>query len=98
MAKPTHEFYMPSLYDGVRLSSRIYHPNENNLQQPTIKGAILAHPYATLGGNNDDPVVCSTAAELVRKGYVVLTLNFRYALITHYISIESSTLMWYIFS
>ncbi|QKX53716.1 uncharacterized protein TRUGW13939_00796 [Talaromyces rugulosus] len=77
MAKPTHEFYMPSVYDGTRLSTRIYRPSESDLQQPTIKGAIIAHPYATLGGSNDDPVVCSAAAELVRKGYVVLTLNFR---------------------
>jgi alpha/beta superfamily hydrolase len=84
MAKPTHEFYMPSVYDGIRLSSRIYHPSENDLQQPTIKGAILAHPYASLGGSNDDPVVCSAAAELVRKGYVVLTLNFRYVHISIY--------------
>lgn len=77
--KPLREFFIPSIHDGTRLSCRIYKLNGIDYQtQPAVKAAIVAHPYASLGGNNDDPVVGSIAAELVRKGYIVLTLNFRY--------------------
>lgn len=77
--KPLREFFIPSVYDGTRLSCRIYQLDGIHYQQlPVIKAAIVAHPYASLGGNNDDPVVASITAELVRKGYLVLTLNFRY--------------------
>ncbi|EED16261.1 conserved hypothetical protein [Talaromyces stipitatus ATCC 10500] len=76
--KPLHEFFIPSVYDGTRLSCRIYQLEDVNYQeQPAIKAAVVAHPYASLGGNNDDPVVALITAELVRKGYIVLTLNFR---------------------
>lgn len=79
--KPLHEFFIPSIHDGTRLSCRLYQLNGTNHQtQQTIKAAVVAHPYASLGGNNDDPVVASVTAELVRKGYIVLTLNFRYTL------------------
>ncbi|KAH8700156.1 Alpha/Beta hydrolase protein [Talaromyces proteolyticus] len=80
MVRPQHEFYIPSVHDGTRLSCRLYQSEltQRTLQQPSVsKGAIVAHPYATLGGNNDDPAVGSIAAELVRNGYAVLTLNFR---------------------
>lgn len=77
--KPLSEFFIPSVHDGTRLSCRIYQLDGINHQEPpAIKVAIVAHPYASLGGNNDDPVVASITAELVQKGYIVLTLNFRY--------------------
>jgi predicted acyl esterase len=77
--KPTHEFYIPSMSDGTRLGCRLYHPKEldEQGQQGALKGAVIAHPYATLGGSNDDPVVGSVAGELVRQGYIVSTFNFR---------------------
>ncbi|PCH01915.1 Hypothetical protein PENO1_040530 [Penicillium occitanis (nom. inval.)] len=76
--KPLREFFIPSVHDGTRLSCRIYQLDGINHQtQPAIKAAVVAHPYASLGGNNDDPVVASVTAELVRRGYIVLTLNFR---------------------
>jgi hypothetical protein len=40
-------------------------------------GAILAHPYAPLGGCYDDPVVSIVGTELLRAGYVLGTFNFR---------------------
>lgn len=77
--KPLHEFFIHSVHDGTRLSCRIYHPDGlKPAEQSVIKAAVVAHPYATLGGSNDDPIVGTIAAELVRKGHVVLTLNFRY--------------------
>jgi alpha/beta superfamily hydrolase len=76
--KPLREFYIPSVHDETRLSCRIYQPERSDYeQQPVIKTAVVAHPYATLGGSNDDPVVLTITAELVRNGYTVLTLNFR---------------------
>ncbi|EEA22039.1 hypothetical protein TMatcc_008537 [Talaromyces marneffei ATCC 18224] len=76
--KPLREFFIPSVHDGTRLSCRIYQLDGINYQElPALKAAIVAHPYASLGGSNDDPVVASITTELVRKGYIVLTLNFR---------------------
>lgn len=87
--KPLREFFIPSIHDGTRLSCRIYQLHGIDHQtQPAIKAAIVAHPYASLGGNNDDPVVGSITAELVRKGYIVLTLNFRYVKSLTFITIQ----------
>ncbi|KAI7968112.1 hypothetical protein EIK77_007867 [Talaromyces pinophilus] len=56
--KPLREFFIPSVHDGTRLSCRIYQLDGINHQtQPAIKAAVVAHPYASLGGNNDDPVL-----------------------------------------
>ncbi|RAL15976.1 uncharacterized protein BO97DRAFT_383874 [Aspergillus homomorphus CBS 101889] len=77
----THTFTIPSLHDGIRLECRIYHPqgrlhtSYKSCQQ--IRGAIVAHPYAPLGGCYDDPVVGFVAEELLRAGCVVGTFNFR---------------------
>ncbi|KAK2809215.1 hypothetical protein FQN50_004051 [Emmonsiellopsis sp. PD_5] len=83
---PLASFTIPSTYDGTRLDCRIYHPHQlsrahthtdSALSSWKTKGAIIAHPYAPLGGDYDNPVVCGVAAELVRKGWVVGTFNFR---------------------
>lgn len=42
-----------------------------------IKGAVVAHPYAPMGGCYDDPVVMEVVETLLGKGYVVGTFNFR---------------------
>lgn len=78
--KPTHEFFIHSVHDGTRLSCRIYMlDSANTPEKPVLKAAVVAHPYAPLGGNNEDVVVASITAELVLQGYIVLALNFRYA-------------------
>ena len=76
-------FTIPSVYDGVHLDCRVYLPRE--LTQPNddaltwcVRGAIIAHPYAPLGGCCDDPVVSFVGGELLEQGYVVGTFNFRY--------------------
>ncbi|PYI34741.1 alpha/beta-hydrolase [Aspergillus indologenus CBS 114.80] len=78
---PTHTFTIPSLHDGLRLDCRIYHPqgqlNPGSPSCQRIRGAIVAHPYAPLGGCYDDPVVGFVAGELLRAGFVVGTFNFR---------------------
>ena len=43
----------------------------------TAKAAIVAHPYAPMGGTYDDPVVMAVVEELVGLGFVVGTFNFR---------------------
>ncbi|KAL3473396.1 Alpha/Beta hydrolase protein [Aspergillus californicus] len=75
---PTHSFTIPSLYDGIQLSCRIYLPQESSRAgSQWWQGAIVAHPYASLGGSYDDPVVSFIGAELLEAGYVVGTFNFR---------------------
>ncbi|KAK7987119.1 hypothetical protein PG996_006279 [Apiospora saccharicola] len=39
--------------------------------------AIVAHPYAPLGGSYDDPIVDVISGILVQAGFVVVTFNFR---------------------
>ncbi|KAF7162062.1 hypothetical protein CNMCM6106_009096 [Aspergillus hiratsukae] len=78
---PTYSFHIPSVHDGTELDCRLYLPLE--LQQSDgarklhIRGAIIAHPYAPLGGCYDDPVVAFIGGELLRFGFVVGTFNFR---------------------
>ena len=42
-----------------------------------VRGAIIAHPYAPLGGSSDDPVVQAVGKSLLDCGFVVGTFNFR---------------------
>lgn len=42
------------------------------------KGAIIAHPYAPLGGCQDDPVVMAVVEQFLDLDFVVGTFNFRY--------------------
>lgn len=83
---PEYSFSLPSLADDTPLKCRVYHPGdlENRLGSVNssgdpIKGAVIAHPYAPLGGSYDDAVVLSTTETLLSQGYVVGTFNFRYA-------------------
>ncbi|KAI5301346.1 hypothetical protein KEM55_002940 [Ascosphaera atra] len=74
-------FTIPSLHDGVHLQCRIELPDAVK-QHSTFKtwkprAAIVAHPYAPLGGSYDDRVVLTVAGELLELGYVVGTFNFR---------------------
>lgn len=78
---PTFYFSLPSLNDGTHLECRVYLPTElQNIQSTTTwkpRGAIVAHPYARLGGCYDDPVVSFIGGELLQAGYLVGTFNFR---------------------
>lgn len=81
LPNPAFAFTIPSVYDGTELSCRLYLPNGFHRQSPptqTLRGAIVAHPYAPLGGCADDPVVGFVGGELLQAGYVVGTFNFRY--------------------
>lgn len=80
--KPTLTFTIPSLYDDVPLDCRVYIPSMNDAQlrqtqHKSRRGAIIAHPYAPLGGCYDDHVVGSVGGELLKNGWTVGTFNFR---------------------
>ena len=78
MTKATYTFTLPSIEDGTTLECRIYHAKD--VQTCTgVKGAMLAHPYAPLGGCYDDMVLLNTTETLLDNGYTVCTFNFRYA-------------------
>ncbi|KAI6782669.1 uncharacterized protein J7T54_003682 [Emericellopsis cladophorae] len=71
--EPTLTLTIPSIHDSLPLNCRIYHPLEPNARY----AAIVAHPYAPLGGSYDDPIVETVAAYLLRRGFIVATFNFR---------------------
>lgn len=83
MADPAYSFSIPSIEDDTFVDCRIYHPK--NLQSTlrdakariNVKAAVIAHPYAPLGGCFDDPVVLSISETLLDEGFVVGTFNFR---------------------
>ncbi|KAJ5564993.1 hypothetical protein N7513_001235 [Penicillium frequentans] len=79
--RPTFSFTIPSIHDGRQLECRVYLPRhfENIESTPPrrIQGAIFAHPYASLGGSYDDPVVGFIGGELQHAGFIVGTFNFR---------------------
>ncbi|KAG6104986.1 hypothetical protein E4U31_001669 [Claviceps sp. LM219 group G6] len=82
LPEPALTFTIPSLHDGTRLDCRVYHPASlaaTNPSAPPWKkhAAVLAHPYAPMGGSYDDPVLGSVAATLLGAGYLVGTFNFR---------------------
>lgn len=77
---------LPSIHDGTPLECRIYHPrlllpsSSSTARPPSRWGrhaAIVAHPYAPLGGCYDDITVHTVAEALLRLGYLVVTFNFR---------------------
>lgn len=78
---PALSITIPSVHDDATLECRIYHPQSltaNPRAPPWQKhAAIIAHPYAPLGGCYDDPVVETVAATLLRQGFLVGTFNFR---------------------
>ncbi|KAL2359563.1 hypothetical protein RJZ56_007583 [Blastomyces dermatitidis] len=81
LPQPLCSFTIPSLYDGIRIDCRLYHPRQLSRPDSALswrsRGAIVAHPYAPIGGNYDNPIVCGVAGELLKVGYIVVTFNFR---------------------
>lgn len=83
LPEPALSFTIPSLHDGTSLDCRVYHPASlaaANTKAPPWKkhAAVVAHPYAPMGGTYDDAILESIAARLLRAGYLVGTFNFRY--------------------
>ena len=70
------EFEIASIHEGTLLPCRIFHPPAGEIKELS-KGAIVAHPYAPLGGSYDDPVVAVIVREMLQVGFVVGTFNFR---------------------
>lgn len=82
LPKPTLSFSLPSIHDDTVINARIYHPTESandpfGIEQHGKRGAIVAHPYAPLGGSYDDLVVGLVASQILKEGFVVCTFNFR---------------------
>ncbi|KAI0903489.1 Alpha/Beta hydrolase protein [Ustulina deusta] len=82
LPRPSLSFTLPSIYDSAKLDCRVYHPP--SLCDPSHPGvpwsghaAVVAHPYAPLGGCFDDPIVDVTAGTLLQLGFLVATFNFR---------------------
>lgn len=78
-SRPTYSFTIPSLYDGIELNCRLFFPQRSHptSQDLPCKAAVLAHPYAPLGGTYDDPVLSVVTSALLKVGYIVGTFNFR---------------------
>ncbi|KIX94037.1 uncharacterized protein Z520_10374 [Fonsecaea multimorphosa CBS 102226] len=83
LPRPHCSFTIPSIHDDVELNCRIYYPRprtERNSSRGVLGQAgfaILAHPYAPLGGCYDDPVVALAGGVLLQAGYFLITFNFR---------------------
>ncbi|KAI5369559.1 Putative alpha/Beta hydrolase [Septoria linicola] len=81
MTDPTYSFTVPSIHDDIPLDCRIYHPPNisSTLSNPreTTRGAVIAHPYAPLGGSADDACVLAVTESLLECGFFVTTFNFR---------------------
>ncbi|PHH75086.1 hypothetical protein CDD80_2637 [Ophiocordyceps camponoti-rufipedis] len=71
--QPTVCLTIPSLHDGTTLDCRLYHP----IAWWSGNAAIMAHPYAPMGGCYDDAVVEAIVAQLLEAGFLVGTFNFR---------------------
>lgn len=82
--EPSYTLTIPSIEDDTPLDCRVYHPADLNAalsdsrDQGSAKCAVIAHPYAPLGGCYDDPVVLSVVETLLGHGFIVGTFNFRY--------------------
>lgn len=86
---PTLTFTIPSIHDDTVLDCRIYHPTALSSPGWKKKAAIVAHPYAPLGGCYDDPVLDIVGGVILKCGFVLGTFNFRYDL-----SIEIDRISW----
>jgi hypothetical protein len=86
LPNPSYTFTIPSIQDNIRLDCRLYHPSvsQRKLSKPTaVSAAIIAHPYAPLGGSQDDPVVSTVGSVLLKHGFIVGTFNFRWVSTFH---------------
>ncbi|PTB37663.1 uncharacterized protein TrAFT101_005458 [Trichoderma asperellum] len=80
LPEPSFTLTIPSIHDGTTLDCRVYHPDSFYVDgAPPWKrhAVVFAHPYAPLGGSFDDPLLDIVAEQLLRKGYLLGTFNFR---------------------
>ncbi|KAJ4580373.1 hypothetical protein HRR81_002537 [Exophiala dermatitidis] len=79
LPKANISFVIPSTHDDLELDCRLYYPRrtDGNVQSLGRAFAILAHPYAPLGGSYDDPVVGLAGSVLLQYGCILATFNFR---------------------
>ncbi|KAL2427183.1 hypothetical protein ABEF95_009877 [Exophiala dermatitidis] len=79
LPKANVSFVIPSIHDDLELDCRLYYPRrtDGNVQSLGRAFAILAHPYAPLGGSYDDPVVGLAGSVLLQYGCILATFNFR---------------------
>ncbi|KAL7944945.1 phosphatidylinositol-glycan biosynthesis class S domain-containing protein [Trichoderma barbatum] len=86
LPEPSFTLTIPSIHDGTALDCRIYHPasllvgarsSQHGAAAWKRHAAVFAHPYAPLGGSFDDGMVDIVASQLLRKGYLLGTFNFR---------------------
>jgi alpha/beta superfamily hydrolase len=70
---PVVALTLPSLYDETILSIRVYHPPSWRRRD----AAVVAHPYAPMGGDYNNHVVGTVVACLLQAGFIVATFNFR---------------------
>ena len=82
-----YSFTIPSIHDDTALNCRVYNPDSLSaagwsatglVQMSRMRGIIMAHPYAPMGGSYDDRVVGIVVDEFLKAGWVVGTFNFRY--------------------
>ncbi|KAI1413069.1 Alpha/Beta hydrolase protein [Hypoxylon sp. FL1857] len=89
LPRPSLSFTLPSIHDSTKLDCRVYHPACLDAPLGTSDkswrrhAAVVAHPYAPLGGSYDDPVVHLVASTLLHLGFVVVLFNFRGASSSH---------------
>ncbi|KFY22782.1 hypothetical protein V493_06321, partial [Pseudogymnoascus sp. VKM F-4281 (FW-2241)] len=62
---------------GEGLNGEAYASDSHRWAAKRKKAAIIAHPYAPLGGSSDDYIVQQTAGILLKQGFVVGLFNFR---------------------
>ena len=79
---PLFTFTVPSLESGTPIDCRLYALRLPVLfTSPHSSGvarlATIAHPYAPLGGSQNDTVVLLMVEELTKKGFITLTFDFR---------------------
>ncbi|KAI1355523.1 Alpha/Beta hydrolase protein [Xylaria sp. FL0043] len=76
LPRPSLSFTLPSIYDGTQLECRVYHPQSCGVPW-SGHAAVIAHPYAPLGGCFDDPIVDVAAGTILQLGFLAATFNFR---------------------
>ncbi|KAA8577113.1 hypothetical protein EYC84_007116 [Monilinia fructicola] len=107
LPSPTLSFTIPSIYDSSSLECRIYHPlclaptSSSQLLPWRKKAAIVAHPYAPLGGSYDDAVVDLVASTILERGFCCGDFQFSWCGFfqrTYFMVLYSRTKGLYLFS
>ncbi|MEX0754519.1 MAG: alpha/beta fold hydrolase [Actinomycetota bacterium] len=62
-----------STADGVSLEGEVRRPADG----PARGGAVLCHPHPREGGSKDHPLLWALRSDLSRRGFAVLSFNFR---------------------